>query len=105
MTTVATMPSSERYLVRRPLPLHFLRQFTPTEGWLTMAAVLAPLFIIAWTISEAAWAVTPSLVFVLFVAAVMGLGVSKAPGMQGRVACRRSVGGRRLRLLATFHHY
>ena len=82
MTTVATMPSSERYLVRRPLPLHFLRQFTPTEGWLTMAAVLAPLFIIAWTISEAAWAVTPSLVFVLFVAAVMGLGVSKAPGMQ-----------------------
>ena len=82
MTSAASIVSVRQYPPRTALHIQLLRRFTPAEGWLTLLAVLAPLFVIAWTITEAAWAVTPSLYFVLMVAALMGLGVSKAPGWQ-----------------------
>ena len=82
MTTAASIVSVRQYPPQTALHIQLLRRFTPAEGWLTLLAVLAPLFVIAWTITEAAWAVTPSLYFVLMVAALMGLGVSKVPGWQ-----------------------
>ncbi len=80
MTTAASVQPAGTFLPSGWLSLRPLRQFTPAEGWLTLLAVLAPLFVIAWTLSEAAWAETPSLYFVLLVGAIMGLGVAKAPG-------------------------
>ena len=82
MTTATFMPSLDAYVGPRPITERFFRNVTPTEGWLTLAVVLAPLMVIAWTISEAAWAATPSLYGVSIVAALMGLGVAKAPGLQ-----------------------
>ncbi|MCY4624162.1 MAG: transglutaminase domain-containing protein [Chloroflexi bacterium] len=82
MTTAASVRTTGDLLARGRLSFHPLRQFTPSEGWLTLVAVLAPLFVIAWTISEAAWAETPSLQYVLLVGALIGLGVAKAPGWQ-----------------------
>ena len=82
MTTAASVQPTADLLATGRLSFHPLRQFTPSEGWLTLVAVLAPLFVIAWTISEAAWAETPSLFFVLMVGSLMGLGVAKSPGWQ-----------------------
>lgn len=82
MTAAASVTTARDYRPQTAPSLRFLRRFMLTEGWLTFAAVLAPLFIIAWTISEAAWAETPSLYVVLIVGALMGLAVAKAPGVQ-----------------------
>ena len=82
MTTAATVQPAGDYLAGGWMSRRPLRQFTPHEGWLTLLAVIAPLAVIAWTLSEAAWAETPSLYFVLIVGSAMGLGVAKAPGWQ-----------------------
>ena len=82
MTTAASAPALGGSLDRGALSLRSIRQAVPWEGLLTFAAVVAPLFVIAWTISEAAWAETPSLYGVLLVGALMGVGVARAPGWQ-----------------------
>ena len=82
MTTAASAPSIGNVFTPVTMSLRFLRNARPAEGWVTLAAVLAPLFVIAWTLGEAAWAETPSLYGVLIVAGLMGLGVAKAPGWQ-----------------------
>ena len=60
--------------------LRAFRRFTPTEGWLTFVILMGTLLVITGTVTDAAWADTPSLAGVVLVSAIMGLVVAKAPG-------------------------
>lgn len=82
MTTAASVQTGAGPLAGGLAGIRPLRFLKPSDDWLTFAAVMAPLFVIAWTLSEAAWAETPSLYLVLVVGAFIGLGVSRAPGWQ-----------------------
>ena len=82
MTTAASVQTGAGPLAGGFPVLRPLRLIRPNDDWLTFAAVTAPLFVIAWTLSEAAWAETPSLYLVLLVGALMGVGVARAPGWQ-----------------------
>lgn len=57
-----------------------LRRYSPSEGWLTLIVLLGSLLVIAWTVTDAAWADTPSLYGIILVSVLMGLAVAKAPG-------------------------
>jgi transglutaminase-like putative cysteine protease len=56
------------------------RRLTPSEGWLTLAILLGSLLVIAKTVTDAAWADTPSLYGIVTVSTIMGLMVAKARG-------------------------
>jgi len=77
-TQAATVASAPVFNSGHPL-IRAYRRFTPAEGWLILGLILATLLIITDTVTDAAWADTPSLYLIVAVGTVMGLLVAKMP--------------------------
>lgn len=77
-TNAATLAPAPAFNSGHPLLLAY-RRLTPAEGWLTLGILLATLLTITDTVTDAAWADTPSLYLIVAVGAVMGLLVAKVP--------------------------
>ena len=80
MTTQTAVITPAPLLTPEHPALRTLRRFTPSEGWLTLVVLLSSLLVIAWTVTDAAWADTPSLYGIMVVSVLMGLAVAKASG-------------------------
>ena len=80
MTTQTGVLAPSPLLTPEYSALPTIRRFIPSEGWLTLVILLGSLLVIAWTVTDAAWADTPSLYGIVIVSAIMGLIVAKAPG-------------------------
>ena len=61
---------------RHPL-LQFYDRYTPNQGWATFALLLLALLVLGQSVSSAGWARTPTMLGLMFWAAVVGLVLSK----------------------------
>ncbi len=78
-TQTAVLAPAPAFNTEHPV-LKAFRRFTPAEGWLTFVILMGPLLVITGTVTDAAWADTPSLAGIVLASALMGLVVAKVPG-------------------------
>ena len=57
----------------------WLKRYTPSQGWLTLALLLASVGVVAESVSSVEWVSTPGLAVILLLAVVSGLVLSKTP--------------------------
>jgi len=53
--------------------------FRPSDGWLSVALLAVNLMMVIWSVEQADWVPTPSLVFVLLLAMTAGILLSRLP--------------------------
>lgn len=54
-----------------------LRRFSPVEGWLTYLLLLLSLLVVTWSVNQADWVQTPTLVGIMLWSTLAGLALSK----------------------------